>query len=340
MISVQNVSKQYLNHKYALKNLSLDIQSGEVFGIIGRSGAGKSSLIRCLNLLERPSSGQIKINQKELTQLSPKDLRDQRKKIGMIFQHFNLLGSRTALENILLSLEIAGWKKLEAKQRALELLDLVKLKDKQDAFPGELSGGEKQRVAIARALANHPDVLLCDEATSALDPETTVSILNLLKEINKNLGLTIVLITHEMDVIKKICHRAGVLDQGVLVEIGAVLDIFTKPQAQSTQELINASAHLEIPDLVKNKLLKIHSPGTYPLLKLCFIGAQVDQPVLAELSSQFNLKVNLLQASIQWIGDVPIGITLCELLGESFSEALDHLKLKNIQVEVLGYVRV
>jgi len=340
MISVQNVSKQYLNHKYALKNLSLDIKSGEIFGIIGRSGAGKSSLIRCLNLLERPSSGQIKINQKELTQLSPKDLRAQRQKMGMIFQHFNLLGSRTALENILLSLEIAGWKKLEAKQRALELLDLVKLKDKKDAFPGELSGGEKQRVAIARALANHPDVLLCDEATSALDPETTVSILNLLKEINKNLGLTIVLITHEMDVIKKICHRAGVLDQGVLVEIGDVLDIFTKPQARSTQELINASAHLEIPEIIKNKLLKIYSPGTYPLLKLCFIGDQVDQPVLAELSSQFNLKVNLLQASIQWIGDVPIGITLCELLGENFSEALDHLKLKNIQVEVLGYVHI
>lgn len=339
MISVQNISKQYLN-KLALKNLSLEIKSGEIFGVIGRSGAGKSSLIRCLNLLERPSAGLIKINQKELTTLAPKDLRAQRKKMGMIFQHFNLLGSRTAFENILLSLEIAGWHKKEAETRTLELLDLVNLKHKKNAFPNQLSGGEKQRVAIARALANHPDVLLCDEATSALDPESTASILNLLKKINKDLGLTIVLITHEMDVIKKICHRAGVLDHGVLVEVGSVLDIFTKPYAESTRELISASAHLEIPESIKNKLLKIYQPGTYPLLKLCFIGDQVDQPVLAELSSQFNLKVNLLQASIQWIREVPVGITLCELLGENFPQALESLKLNNIQVEVLGYVRV
>ncbi len=342
MISVQHLSKQYLNNKnnniFALKDICVNITQGEIFGVIGRSGAGKSSFIRCLNLLERPSAGLIKINQKELTTLCPKDLRAQRKKMGMIFQHFNLLSSRTALENILLSLEIAGWKKKEAKTRALELLDLVKLKDKQDAFPEQLSGGEKQRVAIARALANHPEVLLCDEATSALDPETTGSILNLLQEINQKLNLTIVLITHELEVIKKIAHRVGVLDQGVLVETGTVLNIFTQPKSKTAQDLIKASSNLDIPGHVQKKLLKNYTPGTYPLLQLCFIGDQVDQPILAALSEKFQVKINLLQAQIQTIGEVPVGLTLCEILGANFSQALEDLKIKNIQVEVLGYV--
>ncbi len=338
MISIQNLSKAYPSGFKALDTISFSIQPGEIFGIIGRSGAGKSTLVRCMNLLERPSAGKVLIGKQELTALSNADLFKARQKIGMIFQHFNLLSSRTVLENILLSLEIANWPKKQAKQRALELLSLVQLADKTHNYPYQLSGGEKQRVAIARALANHPDILLCDEATSALDPETTVSILNLLKEINQKLGITLVLITHEMDVIKNIAHRAAVLEKGKLVELAKTIDIFTRPQATATQELIRASLHLELPAPLKNKLFKSPASGSVPLLRLCFVGDQVDQPILSEISKTFGVKANILQATLQWIGEIPMGVTICELLGEKSSEALSYLRENNIQVEVLGYV--
>jgi D-methionine transport system ATP-binding protein len=244
IISVEHLSKTYTaknGNVEALKDISFQIDKGDIFGIIGLSGAGKSTLVRCLNLLEKPSEGQIIVNGQDMLSLSNKDLRQARVNIGMIFQHFNLLMQRTALENVQFSMEIAGVKKKESKKRAEEMLDKVGMADKKDFYPSQLSGGQKQRVAIARVLANQPEVLLCDEATSALDPQTTKSILDLLKEINKEYGITIVVITHSMSVVREICNRVAVLERGQLVETGTVKDIFENPKTEETRRLIVSS---------------------------------------------------------------------------------------------------
>ena len=240
-IVIENVSKTY-HSKYgevnALKNISLSIESGDIFGIIGMSGAGKSTLVRCMNFLEVPTSGRVLIRGKSLADFSEKELRAQRQQIGMIFQHFNLLMQKSVLENVCFPLYIQGKKKKEARERAIELLELVDLKDKVNAYPSQLSGGQKQRVAIARALASDPKILLCDEATSALDPQTTSSILELLKDINRRFGITIVIITHQMSVVREICNRVAIMKEGVVEEEGLVSEIFTHPRSQVARELI------------------------------------------------------------------------------------------------------
>lgn len=242
MVCLKNIQKIYPNGFHALKNINLRVESGEIYGIIGFSGAGKSTLIRTINLLESPSSGEVIVNGKDLRTLVPKDLRVERQKIGMIFQHFNLMSSKNAFENIAFALEIAKWDKSAIKSRVDELLELVDLRDKAHYYPSQLSGGQKQRVGIARALANHPHLLLCDEATSALDTKTTKSILALLRKIQRDLNLTVILITHQIDVIKAICDKMCVISNGAIVESGAVEDIFTNPQDEVTKELISSNA--------------------------------------------------------------------------------------------------
>ncbi|MGF7185568.1 D-methionine transport system ATP-binding protein [Desulfitispora alkaliphila] len=246
MIKLEQVSKVYTAKKntvQALNQVNLSIDKGTIYGIMGLSGAGKSTLIRCINLLEKPNSGRVLIDNCDLTKLDDKALREARKKIGMIFQHFNLLSSRTVYENVAFPLEIAGLSKEEIKTSVDELLSLVGLSEKSSSYPSELSGGQKQRVGIARALANEPKVLLCDEATSALDPETTQSILSLLKDINKKFGLTIVIITHEMHVIKDICDRVAIIDNGHIVEEAAVLKVFTEPQTEVAKKFVKTFYH-------------------------------------------------------------------------------------------------
>ena len=240
MVQLKNIQKIYPNGFHALKNINLRVESGEIYGIIGFSGAGKSTLIRTINLLESPSSGEVIVNGKDLRTLKPKDLRTERQKIGMIFQHFNLLSSKSVFENVAFALEIAKWKKPHIKSRVAELLELVGLSDKAHYYPSQLSGGQKQRVAIARALANHPHLLLCDEATSALDTKTTKSILSLLRDIQARLNLTIILITHQIDVIKAICEKMCVISNGEIVESGFVRDIFANPQNEVTKELLSS----------------------------------------------------------------------------------------------------
>ena len=251
MIEIVDVKKTYQGlsgEVEALKGVSLQIEAGKIFGIIGLSGAGKSSLIRCINMLEKPTVGKVKVAGKEMTELNEQGLRQARKEIGMIFQHFNLLTSRTVEENIAFPLELAGWSKADISERVLEMLSLVGLSDKAKQYPAQLSGGQKQRVGIARALASRPRVLLCDEATSALDPQTTRSILELLQDINRKLNLTIVLITHEMQVVKEICHQVAVIENGYIIEQGDVYDVFTKPVHPTTREFVNTIMNLELPE--------------------------------------------------------------------------------------------
>ena len=247
MIELKNVSKTFKTNQkevQAVKNVNLTVDAGEIFGVIGYSGAGKSTLVRCINLLERPTEGQVIIENTDLTQLKEKELRTERQNIGMIFQQFNLLASRTAYQNVEFPLKGRGYSKEEIREKVESLLDLVGIADKANTYPSELSGGQKQRVAIARALATDPKILLCDEATSALDPQTTKSILKLLKEVNRKLGITIVIITHEMEVIKEICHRVAVMEDGYVVELNDVVSVFSNPQAQITKEFIRSTSSL------------------------------------------------------------------------------------------------
>ena len=249
MITLKNITKTYggTAQVQALKGINLTIDDGEIFGIIGKSGAGKSTLVRCINMLEKPTSGQVIIDDKDLTKMNESQLRAERKNIGMIFQHFNLLSSRTVAENIAFPLELIGASKDVIEKKVASLLDLVGLSDRAGNYPSQLSGGQKQRVGIARALASDPKILLCDEATSALDPQTTKSILELLQDINKRLGITIVVITHEMAVVKEICHRVAVIESGVIKEMGRVVDIFTKLQSQTMKDFVTSIINMELP---------------------------------------------------------------------------------------------
>lgn len=338
MIQLTNVHKRFpLNRSeiVAVDDVTLAIQEGEIFGIIGYSGAGKSTLIRLLNGLELPTSGSIKIREQELTTLTGAGLRNARQKISMIFQHFNLLWSRTVEENISFPLEIAGVKKAKRQRKVKELIDLVGLTGREKAYPAQLSGGQKQRVGIARALANDPEVLLCDEATSALDPETTNAILNLLTDINERLGLTIVLITHEMHVIRKICHRVAVMEAGKVVEIGHVLDVFQSPQADVTKRFIS-----QVTDTADTDAAMAHLQEETPqgkLIKLAFIGERAEQPVLAELIRQFSLEVNIVQGNISTTRDGAYGTLVLQLVGDVaiIEEAIDFLHAHEVKTEVL-----
>ncbi len=337
MIQLTNVHKRFqLNQAeiVAVDDVTLAIKEGEIFGVIGYSGAGKSTLIRLLNGLEQPTSGSIVINDLEMTTLKGAGLRNARQKISMIFQHFNLLWSRTVEDNISFPLEIAGVKKAERDAKVKELIDLVGLSGREKAYPSQLSGGQKQRVGIARALANDPEVLLCDEATSALDPETTNAILDLLTEINERLGLTIVLITHEMQVIRKICHRVAVMEAGKVVEVGNVLDVFQSPQAEITKRFISqVSDNADADEAIKH----LQEDTNGKLVKLTFIGERTEQPVLAELIRKFEIDVNIVQGNISALHDGAYGTLMLQLIGNPaiIDEAISYLHANEVKTEVL-----
>ncbi|ARU65575.1 methionine ABC transporter ATP-binding protein MetN [Histophilus somni] len=344
MIKLKNISKVFNvsgKNLTALDNVSLEVPQGQICGVIGASGAGKSTLIRCINLLERPTSGSVIVDNTDLTQLSDNELIHARRHIGMIFQHFNLLSSRTVFDNVALPLELEKTDKTQIKQKVDALLNLVGLYDKKDVYPANLSGGQKQRVAIARALANSPKVLLCDEATSALDPATTQSILKLLKEINRTLGITILLITHEMDVVKRICDQVAVINKGQLIEQGSVGDIFSNPKTLLAQEFIHSTFHINLPEEYMEKLSATPKHAkSYPIIKFEFTGRSVDAPLLSQASKQFGVDLSILSSQIDYAGEVKFGFVIAEVEGEE--EAITQTKIylmeNNVRVEVLGYV--
>ena len=344
MIKLSSLSKVYGEGKnafHALKGIELDVPAGQIVGVIGASGAGKSTLIRCVNLLERPTQGRVEVDGVDLTQLDEQTLTLARRNIGMIFQHFNLLSSRTVFDNVALPLELANWPKEKITTRVTELLELVGLSHRAKAYPSQLSGGQKQRVAIARALGPAPKVLLCDEATSALDPQTTQSILALLKEINQKLGITILLITHEMGVVKSICDSVALLDQGKIIEQGEVGWFFAHAQAPLAKEFVRSSLHLEIPAPYRGRLQKAPAEGLIPLWRLGLSGNTIDTPAIPHASRQCGIDVNILSASIEQIGHSRFGFLLVELFGDTNAQqvTIDYLKQQQIDVEVVGYVQ-
>ncbi|MFB9133469.1 methionine ABC transporter ATP-binding protein MetN [Vibrio sp. AK197] len=343
MIEINQVNKVfYQGHKeiHALRDINLKITQGTIFGVIGSSGAGKSTLIRCVNMLEAPTTGDIIVDGVNLTTLSKRELSEARRNIGMIFQHFNLLSSRTVFENVALPLELAGKESSHIETKVAELLALVGLADKRDTYPANLSGGQKQRVAIARALASDPKVLLCDEATSALDPATTHSILELLKEINRKLHITILLITHEMDVVKSICHEVAIIGDGELVEKGTVGEIFAHPKTALAHEFIRSTLDLSIPEDYQARLHQQPVEGSHPLVRLEFTGATVDAPLMSQIARKFNIDVSILSSDLDYAGGVKFGMMVAELYGaeQDGNSALVFLDEHNVKVEVLGYV--
>ncbi|WP_318494165.1 methionine ABC transporter ATP-binding protein MetN [Photobacterium leiognathi] len=343
MIEIKQLNKVFYQGDKAINALSdinLTIQQGTIFGVIGSSGAGKSTLIRCVNLLERPSNGQVIVDGVDLTTLSNQKLTLARRKIGMIFQHFNLLSSRTVFENVALPLELANTDKATIKAKVTELLALVGLEDKHLSYPSNLSGGQKQRVAIARALASDPKVLLCDEATSALDPATTHSILELLQEINRKLNLTILLITHEMDVVKRICSEVAIIGDGKLVEQGSVGDIFSHPKTELAKDFIRSTLDLSIPADYQARMTPTQVENSFPLIRLEFTGASVDAPLISQVTRKFNLDISILSSDMDYAGGVKFGLMLAEFFGDhtAVNDAVDFLRQNKVNVEVLGYV--
>ncbi|WP_318512568.1 methionine ABC transporter ATP-binding protein MetN [Photobacterium leiognathi] len=343
MIEIKQLNKVFYQGDKAINALSdinLTIQQGTIFGVIGSSGAGKSTLIRCVNLLERPSNGQVIVDGVDLTALSNQKLTLARRKIGMIFQHFNLLSSRTVFENVALPLELANTDKATIKAKVTDLLALVGLKDKHLSYPSNLSGGQKQRVAIARALASDPKVLLCDEATSALDPATTHSILELLQEINRKLNLTILLITHEMDVVKRICSEVAIIGGGKLVEQGSVGDIFSHPKTELAKDFIRSTLDLSIPADYQARMTPTQIENSFPLIRLEFTGASVDAPLISQVTRKFNLDISILSSDMDYAGGVKFGLMLAEFFGDhtAVNDAVDFLRQNKVNVEVLGYV--
>ena len=318
----------------AVDSVNLSIQKGEIFGIIGYSGAGKSTLIRMLNLLERPTEGTVTIDGKDLTQISSKELRLARQQIGMVFQHFNLLWSRTVFENIAFSLQIAGVKKEEIKPRVLELIQLVGLSGKEDNYPSQLSGGQKQRVGIARALANNPKVLLCDEATSALDPQTTDEILDLLVQINKKYNLTIVLITHEMHVIQKICHHVAIMESGRIVEQGDVLTVFSNPQHPVTERFVKQVASEDDSIETVEHLIKKFPKGKIVLLK--YLKEKAEQPFITNVIRNYQVDINIIQGKVVQTQEGGYGSLYVQLTGLEIIPALNYLKEVGVEVEVIS----
>ncbi|MBC3536430.1 methionine ABC transporter ATP-binding protein [Megasphaera hominis] len=343
MITFENITKTYggKTHVQALKGISLTINDGEIFGIIGKSGAGKSTLVRCINMLEKPTSGKVIIDDKELTAMSDSQLRAERKNIGMIFQHFNLLSSRTVFDNIAFPLELIGASKEVIASKVESLLELVGLTDRQYNYPSQLSGGQKQRVGIARALASDPKILLCDEATSALDPQTTQSILELLKDINKRLGITIVIITHEMAVIKAICDRVAVIEGGVIKEQGRVIDIFASPTSETMKEFVKSVVNMELPQGIRKLGVSDQpAPDRDMLVRFRFKGLVTNEPLVVNIARKFNLDVSVLYGNIDYIQDVPFGYLIVVIMGdmEAQAKAFAYIKTQPIESEVLGYV--
>ncbi|QIO07495.1 methionine ABC transporter ATP-binding protein [Acinetobacter shaoyimingii] len=338
MIEFKNISKHYqLNGQTirALDHIDLSIPEGSIFGIIGYSGAGKSTLIRLINLLERPNEGQVVIHQKDFTALNASSLRQERANIGMIFQHFNLLQTKTVAANIEMPMRLLGWSKAERDKRLDELLDFIDLKHKKDAFPDELSGGQKQRVGIARALANHPKILLCDEATSALDPQTTQSVLTLLKKINREHGITIVMVTHEMDVIESVCDYVAVMEQGKVIESGTTLEIFSQPQHPTTKTFIQTVLEQQLPVNILNNL---ENQNHHSIYCLKFLGRSAQETVIQAVIKNFDVSLNILFANMTEINGSVIGQMFIQLLGEHkmIEDAIAFLKQQGVEVEQSG----
>ncbi|WJH35276.1 methionine ABC transporter ATP-binding protein [Paenibacillus sp. CC-CFT747] len=338
MIELQRLHKSYpVGTKLipALRGIDLSIAKGEIFGVIGHSGAGKSTLIRTINLLEKPTSGKVIVDGVELTALDGSRLQEQRRRIGMIFQHFNLLSSATVAENVAFPLTLTKHSKAEVKRKVSELLALVGLEAHADKYPAQLSGGQKQRVGIARALANDPHVLLCDEATSALDPQTTNSILSLLRDINRRFGITIVLITHEMHVIRSVCDRLAVIDDGQIVEEGKVIDVFLKPEHPTTREFLEqVSDSSELARVVEGEL----ASGSRNIYRITFVGEQTYQPVLAQAIKESEATFVILQGTISRMKDTPYGQLVVELEGTpvQVEQTIAALAGRGLEVEKIG----
>ena len=337
MIELRHIVKRFESKAgtvTAVNDVSLHIEKGEVFGIIGFSGAGKSTLVRCINLLERPTSGEVLIDGTDITKLAAKELRGVRQKIGMIFQHFNLMPSRTVYENIEMPLKLTNLSAEERREKIRSLLELVELADKSEAYPSQLSGGQKQRVAIARALANDPKVLLCDEATSAYDPKTTRSILKLLREVNSRLGITIVVITHQMDVVKFICDRAAVMEHGRVVEEGTILDIFANPKAPVTKGFIDSASNVDdLYDMLEDAEGRGVTHGTVYLLT--YAGASAGKPLMTEIFKQFGVSANIIFGNIEILKGTPLGKLAVTLEGdaENVVSAVEFIKAHGVRIE-------
>ncbi|MDU5106150.1 methionine ABC transporter ATP-binding protein [Clostridium sp.] len=346
MILLKNLNKTYntkAGEVEALKDVTLNIKKGEIYGIIGFSGAGKSTLVRCINFLEKPTNGEVIVDGKDLGTLSNKELREERKKIGMIFQHFNLMRSRTVFENIAYPLKGKGYSKEEINKKVNDLLKLVELEDKAKVYPSELSGGQKQRVGIARALANDPKVLLCDEATSALDPQTTKSILRLLKEVNKKFGITIVIITHEMQVVKEICTRAAVMENGRVVEEGNIFKIFSEPKEKITKNFIDSTSLLtNIYDLIKEESSVVDIKENEKILKLKYLENSTSEPIISIVSREFNVDTSIIFGNIEIIQDMPLGGLIVIIRGEEVqvNKVIAYLKENKVEVEVIKDGRI
>lgn len=342
MIELKDINKVFKdknqNEFYAAKDVNLKINDGEIFGIIGFSGAGKSTVVRCINLLGRPTSGQVIVNEKNLLELSAKELREERKKIGMIFQHFNLMPSRTVFENIAFPLKHSGLSKKQVQEKVRELLTLVELTDKESQYPSQLSGGQKQRVAIARALANNPKILLCDEATSALDPTTTKQILGLLKKLRDKLNLTIVIITHQINVVKDICDKVAVMEHGKVVETGDVFDIFANPKDEVTKRFIHSTTNLQkIEELISENSNVVQLKKGEKIIRLSYLQKNVSEPLISTVSSKFGVVLNIIFADIEIVQGAPVGGTVAIFSGENqnIQNALCWLKEKNVGIEIL-----
>ncbi|MFT8317831.1 MAG: methionine ABC transporter ATP-binding protein [Sporolactobacillus sp.] len=337
MIELQHVSKTFQvgkNKIEALKDVSLRINKGEVFGVIGFSGAGKSTLIRCINLLERPTTGTVLVDGQNILKLNKNQLLRMRRKIGMIFQGYNLLETATVYDNVAIPLKLEGVPKKEIVSRVEKYLDIVGLAERRDAYPSQLSGGQKQRVAIARALAHEPEILLSDEATSALDPNTTESILELLLKVNKDLGITIFLITHELNVIQRVCDRVAVMEKGRIVEQGSVVDIFAKPKEAMTRQFIRRESRFSVPEAFYQELLK-----SGRLVNLTFLGESAKDPFLATVAKKFNVLPSIIAGGIDQLKDQSIGNLLVHLKGDraETDAAIQYLKQQNIIVEEADY---
>ena len=341
MIELEQISKTFADagqEVHAVNNVSLTIRNGDVFGIIGFSGAGKSTLVRCINLLERPTEGSVRIDGKELTRMPAKELRQARRKIGMIFQHFNLMPSRTIFGNVAYPLKGSGLRKDQIAEKVRKLLDLVGIADKENAYPSQLSGGQKQRAAIARALANDPDILLCDEATSALDPQTTKSILKLLERLNRELGITLVVITHEMAVVKEICNRVAVMDHGRVVEEGEVFSVFASPKEELTRSFIKTTSNLQkIEELIAAKSPVVALKPGERIVRLSYVERNASEPLISTMTKKYGVILNIIFADIEIVQNAPIGGTVGILSGpqDKMDEALEDLRSKNVGVEVI-----
>ena len=336
MIELTHISKNFASGGrtvHAVQDVSLSIGKGEIFGIIGFSGAGKSTLVRCINLLERPTSGSVTVDGKEMTALSARELRQARKKIGMIFQHFNLMPSRTVFGNVAYPLRGSGLSGEQIADKVHRLLELVGIGDKAEAYPKQLSGGQKQRVAIARALANDPNVLLCDEATSALDPQTTKAILRLLKNLNEKLGITVVIITHEMAVVKEICDRVAVMEHGRVVEQGEVFNVFADPRQEITRSFIHTTSNLrKIEELIEEDSPVVQLKPGELIVRLSYIQRNVSEPLISTVSRKFDITLNIIFSDIAIVQNAPIGGTVAIISA--------YLIEKNVGVEVIRDARI